>query len=172
MSDNASTVRVQSYTKELINKHSKRLGMSQGDLIEKAILVAEKLNFEYDLPLDEIKRIQVSETNRLIGFLKTQDKNLKQTEENIYHYFRKNLHEDRRAILEYFYFKSKKHMQEMATKYYQKNGGDNSEKIAELFMGRFNSFFDENYKILLAEHHKELNPREGWDEAFKKANSE
>ena len=80
MSDSATSVRVQAYTKELINKHSKRLGLSQGDLIEKAISVAEKLNFEYDLPLDEIKKNQVLETNRLIGFLKTQDKNLKQTE--------------------------------------------------------------------------------------------
>jgi hypothetical protein len=61
MSDSSTTVRVQSYTKELINKHSKRLGMSQGDLIEKAILVAEKLDFEYDLPLDEIRKMQVSD---------------------------------------------------------------------------------------------------------------
>jgi len=156
MSDNATTVRVKSYTKELINKHSKRLGISQGDLIEKAISVAEKLNFDYDLPLDEIKKMQVSETNRLIGFLKTQDKNLKQTEENIYHYFRKNLHEDRRAILEYFYFRSKGNVMEMAVNYYQENGGENSDKITQLFMERFNSFFDANYQKLLTEHHEEL----------------
>lgn len=156
MSDSASTVRVQSYTKELINKHSKKLKISQGELIERAISVAEKLNFEYDLPLNEIKKMQVSETNRLIGFLKTQDKNLKQTEENIYNYFSKNLHEDRRAILEYFYLRSKDHMREMATAYYEKSGGENSEKVAQLFMERFSSFFDENYKILLREHHEEL----------------
>jgi len=132
MSDNASSVRVKSYTKELINKHSKRLGISQGELIEKAISVAEKLNFEYDLPLDKIKKTQVSETNRLIGFIIKQDKKLKQTEENIYHFFRKNLHEDRRAILEYFYLRSKQHMREMAQEYYAKNGGENSEKVAQL----------------------------------------
>ena len=156
MSDNASTVRVQSYTKELINKHSKKLGISQGDLIEKAISVAEKLNFEYDLPLDEIKKMQVSETNRLIGFLKTQDKNLKQTEDNIYHFFKKNLHEDRRAILEYFYYRTKGNVMDLASEYYQKKGGENSDKIAGLFMERFNSFFDSNYQKLLTEHHEEL----------------
>mgnify|MGYP000176854042 FL=1 len=172
MTDNATSVRVQSYTKELINKHSKRLGLSQGDLIEKAISVAEKLNFEYHLPLEEIKKTQVSEANRLIGFLKTQDKNLRQTEENIYHFFRKNLHEDRRAILEYFYFKSKKQMREMAMKYYEEKGGENSEKVAQLFMDRFNIFFDDNYRILLREHHEELKPREDWEEQFKKANLE
>ena len=156
MAEKASTVRVQPYTKELISKHSKRLGISQGDLIEKAISVAEKLGFEYDLPLGEIKKMQVSETNRLIGFLKTQDKNLKQTEENIYHFFKKNLHEDRRAILEYFYFRSKQQIGEMAIEYYREKGGENSEKVAQLFMERFNTFFDENYQILLREHHNEL----------------
>jgi len=156
MSDKATTVRVQSYTKELINKHSKRLGISQGELIERAISVAEKLDFEYDIPLNEIKKMQVSETNRLIGFLKTQDKNLKQTEENIYHYFRKNLHEDRRAILEYFYFRSKNHIADFARFYYKRQGGANAGDVAKLFLERFNLFFDANYKKLLEEHHEEL----------------
>jgi hypothetical protein len=156
MSDSSTTVRVQSYTKELINKHSKRLGMSQGDLIEKAILVAEKLDFEYDLPLDEIRKMQVSETNRLIGFIKTQDKNLKQTEQNIYHFFRKNLHEDRRALLEYFYFKGKQYMEESAKEYYKKADVPDPKTLTLLFITRFNTFFSETYEKLLSEHHKEL----------------
>ena len=142
MSDNASTIRVQSYTKELINKHSKKLKISQGELVERAISVAEKLNFEYNLPLEEIRKIQVSEINRLIGFLKIQDKNLKQTEENIYHYFRKNLHEDRRAILEYFYIRSKDNIRLLAHSYYLKHGGENASKIEELFIERFLSLFE------------------------------
>lgn len=156
MTDNATTVRVQSYTKERIIKYSKKFKISQGELIDRAISVSEKLDFEYNLPLDEIKKMQVSETNRLIGFLKTQDKNLKQTEQNIYHFFNKNLHEDRRAILEYFYFRTKEHMRENALKYYRENGGENSEKVAELFLERFEGFFEENYEKLVREHHEEL----------------
>lgn len=89
MESKATSVRVKSYTKELIIKHSKRQKITQDELIERAILLAEKNNFEFDLPVKKIEKYQISNTNRIIGFLKTQDKNLIQTENNIIDYLNK-----------------------------------------------------------------------------------
>jgi len=144
MSDKATTVRVLPYTKELILKHSKKQGITQNDLIEKAILVAEQSNFSYEIPLKQIEKMQVLQANRIIGFLKTQDKNLLQTEENIYKYFRKNLHDDRRSVLEYFYTKTYDEFRNIATEFY----GDQDE-VKERFLSRFQDFFSETYKRLL-----------------------
>ena len=139
-----TTIRVKMYTKELIVKHSRAKKMTQNDLVEQAILVAEKINFEYNLPLKEIEKKQVIQTNRLIGFLKIQDKNLKQTEENIYHFFNNRLKEDRREVLEYLSIKTVEEFARISDEYY----GDKTE-VKERFLDRFKEFFNEAYKTLL-----------------------
>lgn len=149
MSDNATTVRVKTYTKELISKHSKKQKLTQNDLIEKAILVAEKMNFEYELPLQKIEKSQVQQTNRMIGFLKTQDKNMAQMEQNIYNFFNQKLREDRREILEYFYIKTYETIDEICKKYYITEDEETAPRKYNIFMERFRMFFAENYKVLL-----------------------
>lgn len=141
MSDKSTTVRVKPYTKELIIKHSRAKNLTQNDLVEKAILVAEKMNFEYNLPLKEIEKMQVSQTNRLIGFLKTQDKNLKQTEENIYHFFQKRLKEDRREVLEYLSLNLSQQIRE-ETEIFFKNDKESGEDFTKLFFHFFNKIYE------------------------------
>ncbi len=144
MSDKATTVRIKPYTKELIIKHSKRMRITQNDLIELAILVAEKMGFEYNLPLKEIEKKQILQTNRLIGFLKIQDKNLKQTEENIYTFFKERLREDRREVLEYLSVRTVEEVIRISDEFY----GEKTE-VKERFITRFKDFFEEAYKSLL-----------------------
>lgn len=141
MSDKSTTIRVKPYTKELIIKHSRAKRLTQNDLVEKAILVAEKMNFEYDLPLKEIEKMQVSQTNRLIGFLKTQDKNLKQTEENIYHFFQNRLKEDRREVLEYLSLNLSQQIRE-ETEMFFKNDKESGEDFTKLFFHFFNKIYE------------------------------
>ncbi|MCG8758097.1 hypothetical protein [Tenacibaculum finnmarkense] len=104
------------------------------------------MNFEYDLPLAEIKKNQVIQTNRLIGFLKTQDKNLKQTEENIYFYFQNKLKEDRRQLAEFFYIKTMEYFQELTLEHYKENA-----EVQQNYMNRFKQFFSKAYDKLVAE---------------------
>lgn len=146
MSDKATTIRVKPYTKELILKHSRKQKITQNDLVEKAILVAEQSNFSTEIPLKQIEKMQVQQTNRIIGFLKMQDKNLHQAEENIYHYFRQNLRDDRRGVLEYFYTKTFDEFEQISREFYKENN-----EIKERFMIRFKDFFSETYKRLLAD---------------------
>jgi hypothetical protein len=146
MSDKATTIRVKPYTKELILKHSRKQKITQNDLVEKAILVAEQSNFSTEIPLKQIEKMQVQQTNRIIGFLKIQDKNLHQAEENIYHYFRQNLRDDRRGILEYFYTKTFDEFEQISREFYKGN-----DEVKERFMIRFKDFFSETYKRLLSD---------------------
>ncbi|MCG8768610.1 hypothetical protein [Tenacibaculum finnmarkense] len=141
-----SSVRVKQHTKELIQKNSKKHKITQDELIFRAINIAEKMNFEYDLPLAEIKKNQVIQTNRLIGFLKTQDKNLKQTEENIYFYFQNKLKEDRRQLAEFFYIKTMEYFQELTLEHYKENA-----EVQQNYMNRFKQFFSKAYDKLVAE---------------------
>ena len=46
-------------------------------------MCAETHNFSEESQLKQFEKIQQKETNRLIGFLKTQDKNLLQTKQNL-----------------------------------------------------------------------------------------
>ena len=85
MGSNTTTVRVDVSTKELILKHSKRLKLSQNKVIEHAFLCAENSNFTTELPLKSIAKNQAKETNRLIGFIKKQDENLFQVQQNLIH---------------------------------------------------------------------------------------
>jgi hypothetical protein len=103
MSEKASVVRVNSYTKDMINRISKKKGISQGELILRALEVAEKMNFEYDLPLDKIAKNQTKESNRIIGFLKQQDKNMSQLEQNIYSFYSNKITVSRRDEMESLY---------------------------------------------------------------------
>ena len=161
MSNKATTIRVKPYTKELIIKHSRAKKITQNDLVEMAILVAEKMNFKYDLPLKQIEKKQVTETNRLIGFLKTQDKNLeeleskfrkrlqsqnnklKQTEQNIYLFFKERLREDRREVLEYLFVKTLEEIIRISDEYYK-----DRRETKERFITRFKDFFAEAYETL------------------------
>lgn len=103
MIDKSSVVRVNSYTKDKIKTLSKKKGLTQGELILKALEVAEKMNFEYDLPLDKIAKNQVKESNRIIGFLKQQDKNMLQLEKNIQHFYEHKITLSRRDEFDKFY---------------------------------------------------------------------
>lgn len=78
-----TTVAVKSYIKERIIKYSNQLKLNQNDLIDLCLNIAEKNNFKDDFAIDVITKNQTQEINRLIGFLKTQDKNLLQVQENI-----------------------------------------------------------------------------------------
>ena len=80
MSDKASTVRVQPYTKELINKHAKRLGISQNDLIYKAILSAEKNDFEEE---NLTKKMVAKQVSRMIAVLENKTTELKTGQQGI-----------------------------------------------------------------------------------------
>ena len=78
-----TTIAVKNYIKERVIKHSKRLELNQNDLIEICLDIAEKNNFINDYSIEVILKNQVKEANRIIGFIKTQDKSLLQIQENI-----------------------------------------------------------------------------------------
>ena len=78
-----TTIEVKNYIKERVIKHSKRLELNQNDLIEICLDIAEKNNFINDYSIEVILKNQVKEANRIIGFIKTQDKSLLQIQENI-----------------------------------------------------------------------------------------
>ena len=146
MSSNTTTVRVQLSTKELISKHSKRLGISQNELIEKAILSAEKNNFSEDLLEKNVMNHIKKREDQIIRFLKTQDKNMLQMEKNIYSFFRENVKDDRRETLEYFYLNSLYDIQKQAEIFYKENP-----QRGEQFYKRFKEFFYKTYTKLVTE---------------------
>ena len=78
-----TTIAVKNYIKERVIKHSKRLELNQNDLIEICLDIAEKNNFINDYSIAVILKNKVQEANRIIGFIKTQDKSLLQIQENI-----------------------------------------------------------------------------------------
>ena len=106
MSAKDTTVRVKTHTKELILKHSRKRKISQNDLIEQAILCAEQHNFSTEIPLKQIEKNQTIQANRIIGFLKTQDKNLSQIEDNIYNMMLSKLKADRNEVLEFVHYQT------------------------------------------------------------------
>lgn len=106
MSAQDSTVRVKPYTKELILKHSRNRKISQNELIEQAILCAEQHNFSTEIAIKQIEKNQTIQANRIIGFLKTQDKNLAQIEENIYQSTLSKLRADRNEVLEFIHYQT------------------------------------------------------------------
>lgn len=86
MATDSALIKIKMFTKERIVKHSKRLKMTQGDFVELCLDVAEKANFVNEYPTEHLLKFQRDETNRIIGFIKIQDKNLIQVEQNIYHF--------------------------------------------------------------------------------------
>lgn len=86
MATDSALIKIKMFTKERIVKHSKRLKMTQGDFVELCLDVAEKANFVNEYPTEHLLKFQREETNRIIGFIKVQDKNLIQVEQNIYHF--------------------------------------------------------------------------------------
>jgi len=141
MSDKASTVRVQPYTKELINKHAKRLGISQNDLIYKAILSAEKNDFEDENLLEKTLKNQL---DRVFGFLKTQDKNLLQVQQNIIGNMKLYDNVDRMAVLKFFYSKTEEEITNKAKVKYR-----NDPDTAIKFIRSFKEMFKEIYLKLI-----------------------
>tara|TARA_B100002049_G_scaffold236470_1_gene223277 strand:- start:6762 stop:7247 length:486 start_codon:yes stop_codon:yes gene_type:complete len=141
MSDKASTVRVQPYTKELINKHAKRLGISQNDLIYKAILSAEKNDFEDENLLEKTLKNQL---DRVFGFLKTQDKNLVQVEKNILGSMKLYDNVDRMAVLKFFYQKTNEEITKYAKEKYR-----SKPETGINFIKSFKELFEEVYLKLI-----------------------
>lgn len=94
MATDGALIKIKKFTKERIVKHSKRLGMTQGDFVELCIDVAEKANFVNEYPTEHLLKFQRDETNRIIGFIKVQDKNLIQVEQNIYHFLKTEFGKD------------------------------------------------------------------------------
>jgi hypothetical protein len=146
MSEKDSTVRVKPYTKELIIKHSRRQKISQSELIERAILSAEQHNFSTEIPLKQIEKNQQKEANRIIGFLKMQDKNLHQMEENLYRYFQAKLKADRNEVLEFVEYTIDEELPKIARDFYSDR--NNAEDLADNFVMRFKSFYRKLHPIL------------------------
>ena len=60
------------------------------------------------------------ETNRIIGFLKTQDKNLVQTEQNIYSFFEERTQiKDKKKVIEVLVNGSKPFLEKSAKEYFE-----------------------------------------------------
>jgi hypothetical protein len=146
MSSKDSTVRVKPYTKELILKHSRKQKISQSELIERAILCAEQHNFSTEITVKQIEKNQQKEANRIIGFLKMQDKNLNQMEENIFHYFQSKLKADRNEVLEFVEYTINEELPKIARDFYSNR--NDAEDLADNFVKRFKSFYRELYPIL------------------------
>lgn len=90
MATDSALIKIKLFTKERVVRHSKRMKMTQGDFIELCLDVAEKANFINEYPTEHLLKFQRGETNRIIGFLKVQDKNMIQIEQNIYHFLKSN----------------------------------------------------------------------------------
>lgn len=142
MSAKDSSVRIKPHTKELILKHSRKRKISQNELIEQAILCAEQHNFSIEIPLKQIEKNQTIQANRIIGFLKTQDKNLQQMEENIYQFFGSKLKADRNEVLEFFDFTISQELPKVVMEHYQ------DEELSKTFVDRFKMFYSKIYPIL------------------------
>ena len=80
---NNKNIRVSSYTHERILKFSKYFKMNQGSFIESVLNIAEKQNFSSEVQTDILQKSMQKETNRLIGFIKTQDKKIDDFETRI-----------------------------------------------------------------------------------------
>ncbi len=78
-----SSIKIKSYTKERIKKHCSLLNFTQNELIELLLDIGEKNNFSNENLFHQIKKHTTAETNRIIGFLKTQDKMINQNSANI-----------------------------------------------------------------------------------------
>jgi len=146
MSSKDSTVRVKSYTKELILKHSQKQKISQSELIERAILCAEQHNFSTEITIKQIEKSQQKEANRIIGFLKMQDKNLRQTEENLYQYFQSKMKADRNEVLEFVEYTIDEELPKIVREFYSDRR--DSEALAENFINRFKGFYSKLHPIL------------------------
>lgn len=143
MNNKDTTVRVKPYTKELILKHSRKLKISQNDFIEKAILAAEQHNFSTEIPLKQIEKNQTIQANRIIGFLKTQDKNLHQVEQNIYQYTQNILRADRNEVMEFLYYTIEEELPQIVSEFYK---GD--KELSETYLERHRMFFNKLQPIL------------------------
>ena len=141
MSDKSSTVRVQPYTKELINKHAKRLGISQNDLIYKAILSAEKNNFEDENLTEKMLSNQVG---RMIAVLTNRYKNLKKGQEDIFKMIGKTTLFDMQNTADFVFNRTGEEMRKQAEEFHGKGT-----KEAERYMKLYNAFLKKIYPIVM-----------------------
>ena len=78
-----TSIRIKSHTKERLDKYSKRLKLTHNELIELLINIGEKNNFEDNYHVEIIEKIIQKESNRVIGFIRTQDKMIQQNSDNL-----------------------------------------------------------------------------------------
>lgn len=80
---NTKNIRVSSYTHERILKFSKMFKLKQGVFIDIVIDIAEKCNFSSETQTEILQKSTTKDINRLIGFLKIQDKNAQVFEKKV-----------------------------------------------------------------------------------------
>ena len=151
MSVKDSTTRVSSHTKELILKHSRKMKISQNELIERAILCAEQHNFSTEIAIKQIERNQVIQANRIIGFIKTQDKIIAEIPQQIYESTTSGLRADRNEVLEFIFYKTKKTLNKEVMNYWLKEVELSQEKAIEntqLYMEVFEAVSSKIYAEL------------------------
>lgn len=151
MSVKDSTTRVSSHTKELILKHSRKMKISQNELIERAILCAEQHNFSTEIAIKQIERNQVIQANRIIGFIKTQDKIIAEIPQQIYESTTSGLRADRNEVLEFVFYKTQKTLNKEVMNYWLKEVELSQEKAIEntqLYMEVFEAVSSKIYAEL------------------------
>lgn len=147
MSVKDSTTRVSSHTKELILKHSRKMKISQNELIERAILCAEQHNFSTEIAIKQIERNQVIQANRIIGFIKTQDKIIAEIPQQIYESTTSGLRADRNEVLEFVFYKIQKVLEKEVMNFWVEKKVFSEEKINEQTQIHMNVFNQVSSKI-------------------------
>lgn len=78
-----TTIKIDKITKERIVKYSRNLKMTQGNFLSYILEIAEKNNFQKEVGIDLIKKNISEDNNRIIGFIKTNDKSVNQVNKNL-----------------------------------------------------------------------------------------
>ena len=125
--------------------------ISQNELIERAILCAEQHNFSTEIAIKQIERNQVIQANRIIGFIKTQDKIIADIPQQIYDSTTSGLRADRNEVLEFVFYKIKKTLKEEVMKYWLEVEGFSQGKAienTELYLEVFQTVSSKIYAVL------------------------
>lgn len=79
----ATHIRVYRLTRDKINSLADKWNTTQAKAMERIFLSAESVNFQTEEEPKIIEQIVTKHSNRIIGFLKTQDNNLMQVQKNL-----------------------------------------------------------------------------------------
>lgn len=76
-------IRVYKLTRDKINGLADKWETTQAEAVDRILTSAESVNFDTEPSINKIENVVQKNANRIIGFLKTQDKNLLQVQDNI-----------------------------------------------------------------------------------------